>query len=348
MSDPKRRPHITAIVIAVVSAGAAGAVCAALAIAPIVPPSLKAGVEPEEVPITMSDFSDPLPATLLLETGQAVNIVAPSAGRVTSFACARGARLTSGGTFLAVSGTPILTLASSVPPWRSLTWGDEGADVESIRAEMLRLGAPASTPGVLDDIDTDAFSTLLQKIGATDADGVIDLGSVLWTPRDGAVVMSCATTIGELVTEGQTIATLDAPLNRVTVASLPTSVRDGDRELVLDDVHAPVTLTDGATSEPAVLGAIQSAPSYQRLLLSDGDKTQIAATYSLTTPLKVASVPAGSIFGVVESSGCVAAKGSPIKVEILGSQLGQTYVSFPEGSTPTHIERSPDGSTACR
>jgi hypothetical protein len=57
-----------------------------------------------------------------------------------------------------------------------------------------------------------------------------------------------------------------------------------------------------------------------------GLSTGLDASVSLVEPMQVLRVPAAAVFSVKDQQGCVVADGKPVKVSIIGSELGASLV----------------------
>ena len=69
---------------------------------------------------------------------------------VTELAIAQGETVTEGDTLIEVSGVKRFVLQGPLPPFRDLTPGLRGPDVEQLQSSLQRLGYPVGQVGILD------------------------------------------------------------------------------------------------------------------------------------------------------------------------------------------------------
>ncbi|MFT4156475.1 MAG: hypothetical protein QM630_00880 [Microbacterium sp.] len=118
-------------------------------VAPTTPDALEQSDELTFIPVTIQPFDDARSVDITATILPPAPISVSRAGVVTSWSCGRGAVLTSGSSSVAVDGVNLLNFATSVPLWRDLTLGAEGADVKSVEEELIRMGHPAKVDSFL-------------------------------------------------------------------------------------------------------------------------------------------------------------------------------------------------------
>jgi peptidoglycan hydrolase-like protein with peptidoglycan-binding domain len=346
--------------VAVVAAVALGAGVAAAVLTPARPAVLASPEAIESVPVATQSFDDRRSVTVGFALGSGTSLTSPGDGRITSFDCARGASFVSGESALSLDGRPVLTLASEVPLWRDLTKNDRGDDVAALQRELARLGEPVTVDGVLGRETLDALERRFRSIGdvplpeptwtapddaTTEARSVVLASRILWIPSPMVIVDECAIGTGATTTAGEPLATLGAGLSAVAVEQMPGDLVPGERALVVDGAALPVQ-ADGTVTDAAALAAIASSSSVREATL--GEATTFTATLDLVDPVEIAVVPPSAVAGVDGTTGCVIADGALARVDIVGSQLGQTLVRFAEGAAiPAAVAVAPPETMSC-
>lgn len=333
----------------VVVAGAVGAGCAALALTDTTPPTLSGARPIGSIPIEMQPFLDERSVDVTVSPGPETSLLVQAVGRVTRLDCQPTSTLTSGSSNLAVDGSPILNLATSVPLWRDLRPGDEGTDVLALQQELVRLGFDVAADGELGRGSIAAVDELLDRAGAslTEASDGVTATNIMWLPATEAPVSQCALSIGAVTSGQDAFATVATPPAEVAVLTPLQGAPIGARKLVIEGAEAPVDDT-GSVVDPASRALFAATASYRGAQPDDSGRVQLAGILQLVEPVMVAAVPADAIYDIEATSGCVAADGAPHAITIVGSQLGQTYVIFDSEPPPT-VDAAPDpGAAACR
>lgn len=366
MRDASRTRHranwraVGGAAVAVVAAVAVGAGVAAVVLTPARPAVLASPEAIESVPVATQSFDDRRSVTVGFALGSGASLTSPGDGMITSFACTRGAALVSGESGLSLDGRPVLTLATAVPLWRDLTRNDRGDDVAALQRELARLGEPVTVDGVLGRETLDALERRFRSIGdvpppeptatapddsTPDARDVVLASRILWIPSPAVVVDECAVSTSAPTTAGEPLATLGAGLSAVAVEQMPGDLVPGERALVVDGEALPVD-ADGTVTDAAALATIASSSSVREATL--GEATTFTATLDLVEPVEIAVVPPSAVVGVDGATGCVVADDAPARVDVVGSQLGQTLVRFVEGTAiPTAVALAPPETTSC-
>ena len=160
-----------------------------------------------------------------------------------------------GGTLFEVNGEPVVLLYGEVPAWRTLGQGISGPDVRQLEENLVELGFGdgLTVDETWNDATTAAVIAWQETAGMT-ADGVVDLGEVVFEP-DAVLVAGLDGRRGGGVGPGAPVLRV-TDTARVVTASLPASRRDGVE--VGDRVE--VELGDGSVVE-ATIEEIDAAPT---------------------------------------------------------------------------------------
>lgn len=321
---------------------ALGAGAGALFAAPATPASLSAPEAQSVSPVSQREFADERPVGLDLAAGGVGTLSAPAAGRVTAWDCTPGKPLRSGTRPLSIDGTPRLTLATSVPLWRDLREGNSGADVRALETELKRLDLGATADGRLSAAEASAAAKLA---GASTKNPVLALDRVIWLPAAELIPSTCDATLGATVSAGDRVASTPGGLKSARITALPADASKGKRSLSVGDVTVPVD-AEGRVAA-ADLAALAAAPPVQ-MYIKDPNSGAVTGQWQLSEAATASVVPAGALYGSTGSQACVLTAAGARKVQVLGSELGQTFVSFAEGTPPDTVQARPKDAPSCQ
>jgi hypothetical protein len=310
------------------------------------PPSLADPPVIDQVDVTFRQFDDPRLVEVDLILGSELNLIAPVAGIITAFECAANAALQSGTAPLHISGQPVVAIATSAPLWRDLELGISGDDVTSLHNELSRLGYNAPTGNKVTAETFTAVETLLLKVGTKTADkNVISMSQFVWIPEDGARVATCQAAMGQSVTPGQPVAALRRILAAAQV-TLPTQLTPGQRVLQVENVAT--TLDSNGQVSSVGLADLMASNAYRLTLLNNPDLPTLTGRVSLAESIKVAVVPPGALYKQVGTTACVLSGGTtPVPVEVVASELGQTLVRLTKQQNIQSVTAKPVGAGPC-
>jgi hypothetical protein len=330
-------------VVALVAATALGFALAMLMMDRSAPPSFEEPQAVSDVPVSEREFDDARTVDVALTFGEEVELVTPLSGKVTSLACGSGAAFVSGQSNLTVDGQLVVNLATATPLWRDLTWGMNGADVQGLRAELVRLGRSVDADGAVDQRLLNAFAQVFRDLGETKfpADG-IPATRVLWLPTPEVTASECPVSVGGNATAGEPVASIAGRLTSATIAHLPEGAAAGSRLLRVDGTDIPLE-NDAVTSAEGLATLMGSASFAQAISAS---QSTLTGSYLLAQPLRVSVVPPGALYNLSGDQGCVLAQGTPRAVTVVGSELGQSFVVFPD-EPPSSVVLSPQDPPSC-
>jgi peptidoglycan hydrolase-like protein with peptidoglycan-binding domain len=172
-----------------------------------------------------------------------------------------GAVRTRGQVLYRVDEQPVVLMYGSVPAWRDLSQGDEGADVRQLQRNLVRLGHDPDDDIAIDgDFDWATAQAVMrwQEALGVDETGSVSLGQVVFLPgprRVASVASPAGTQAG-----GQAIMQTTSTRRSVTV-SLDArrqdlaSVGDAQRVVLPDGSAVSATITEvGAVATAAAEG----------------------------------------------------------------------------------------------
>ena len=246
---------------------------------------------------------------------------APGDGLVTSADCPKDGVLRSGQSVFEVGGRAVLSLHTPHPLYRDLSQGSTGRDVRELQATLARLGHAVEQTGTYDPPTQAAVAALAAPTEPGPA--TLRASSVLWLPGDQVTISTCALTVGQLVHQGDAVASTSEQLDAVRLRADLPPLLGGERwefvteaaRLALGDDLVPV---DRAGVLDAALAAREpGAPS-----------AQINGRVVLTNPQAALVMPAPYVHVGADGRACVfllgATTGTP--VEVLDSAVGRTVV----------------------
>lgn len=312
-----------------------------------VPQPLRQPASGGMVPVTYERFDDARTVELEVRSGGKRQVLSPSAGVVTRFACEPGAQFSSGKSPISIDGEAKVALHTRVPLWRDIDPGSSGPDVKALQAELRRLGLTASNTGRYDRATRLAVSKLLGGHGVRPAGSRLSVKAFIWLPEERVKVESCEVDVGAAVSPRQPVATVPARVTSIQAKTMPQNLVDGKRVLVIDDV-AVSTDSLGRVTDEADVARVMATPIAVIASSSNGS-VPMTATLALAEPLRVAAVPPSALLTGGGGSNCIVdADGNHIEVSVVSSTLGRSLVTTAPGSPQLHSVRiDPAPSDSC-
>lgn len=339
-------------VVAIAVPVCAGVALGALLFRPVSPEGLEEAPGVVEVPVTQRVVDDQRSVQLALTLGPSTSLKTPVAGLITSANCRAGESISSGDQVMTLGDQRLYALATSMPLWRDLTLGDRGEDVLALQTELERLGYGVLADG---EVGPRTLRATAELLGMSDpatirAYTTISRASFVWLPASSVVPTSCEALIGDYLGEHDEIAVLGRSLEQARVADMPADLLPGQRLLSVDGQKISVDEA-GIVDDPDQLSALQTTPSYQKWLsaLSEEPTSTLEASLILAEPATVSSVSPSVIYEVDGTSACVLDKGAARPVTIVSSELGQTFLIFPDGqAAPDLLPTPPKDAPSCK
>lgn len=309
------------VVLIAVAALAAGGLAGALLTPAPVPEGLAPAAESAVVPVVPREFTDRRQFTAAVTESDDHPLLAPRGGTLTVGACPAAAELSSGQTPFTVDDTPLLTLHTDRPLWRTLENGVRGEDVSAVQRELRRLGHDTAETGVFDAGTARAVEALWGAQGVRGR-STLDLEAVLWLPAATVPLATCAVAVGARVDTSTELATIRGTLSALTVTR-PEGLPAGERVLVQGEARTALP-ADGRVTDPAFLEAVRAGTSGRTA--AGSEPAPLNVTSELAVALTVAPVPASALFGLDGENACVSTGDEVRPVRILGSELGQSFI----------------------
>lgn len=351
MSRLRPRVHWPLVGVAAIVAASVAGTLVALSV-PVPAPSVLSTPHPQTiVPVTQRAFADDRQAQLQVNTGPVRAVVSPRPGRLTSLTCRSGGRLESGTAFASIDGDRIVALATAVPLWRELRHGDRGDDVRALQEELARLGQPIHPDGVVGRGTIRAAAAVRGTESARgEAQETVDPADFAWIPEPEVTVAECAGVVGAPVAEGDVLIGLPVAVVAARLTTLPAPATPGARVVRVGSEEVSVD-SEGAVTEAEALARIGATAEFLSTSAGASEDTAIPVQWSLETPLNALVVPPSALWDVKDGSACVmpAEKSArPLLVDVLGSELGQSFVRPSEERSATAVRSSPPKSRSCR
>ncbi|MGW4025683.1 efflux RND transporter periplasmic adaptor subunit [Streptomyces sp. NPDC005009] len=239
------------------------------------------GLPPATAEVARQTLRDSLTADGELGYGTSVTATGRIPGTVTRLPDA-DERITRGEDLYRVDDTPVVLMYGSVPAYRALREGVEGADVKQLESNLEALGYDGFT---VDDDFTEGTADAVrewQEDQGLEETGVVDLGRVVFAPA-AVRVDSLETEEGTATGPGQKVLSYTATAQAITV-ELDTA----DQRLAKTGSKVTVGLPDGTsvdgrvseiTTEVVAGEGAGAEPTTQVkvLVVLDGEKAQKAA-----------------------------------------------------------------------
>lgn len=346
-----RFPSAALLALGAMVVAAAMAAAVVVALPAEVPAALRTAAPASTVRVTERTDADERQVQLALDTGAPRAVVTSRTGTVTLSTCSTGAPVRSGDVLARVDGRPVIALASDEPLWRDLELGDRGDDVSGLQRELTRLGAGLSVDGVVGPGTLRAAQQFLVDRGVERddlPDDVVPRDPFAWVPATENTVLACEAVVGAAVGADGVLAELPAELRGARIEALPVDPAPGERVLRIGNADVPIDAA-GVVSSPTALAAITALPEYAATVASADGTPTVAATWTLSRPRTVQVVPPTALWNLEGDRACLQpTTGRSLRVEVLGSELGQSFVRVPGGRTLDRIRAAPDQTSSCR
>lgn len=320
-------------------AASLGATLGVYVIAPPVPDSLSAPTTVTTATVSSRAFADERSVQMNVTVNPAAPVLAPRSGRVTALSLLPGGSIESGSKIMDIDGLPIVALHTSTPLYRDIIDGTAGADIKSLQEELARLGYEVSADGKVGFGTRKALAALLGvNNGSGGVPEEIPHTHILWIPQQKIVISEVKARLGDVLTDSSPILTYAGGLN-VGVIQPPENTVPGDRVAIFENKEYPLasgTLVDNQE----LLAAVEQSPQRQNPSEGGQPSSEIVVSmgWKLAQPIDVQVVPASALFDVQGQQGCVSAQGKSIRVEIIGSELGQSFIQTPEKLTEVDLQ----------
>lgn len=204
----------------------------------------------------------------------------------------------------------------------------KGDDVLALNNELSRLGYNSVAGS-----DTywwatsDGWRQLMNDNG-NPSDGTLALADTMWIPENAVAVDEWTATTGSMVTGGTAIGKIPGALTKLTVKN--GAAVGQDRTISMYGINGILPADSTEITDAEFLRNVSANETFQSMDMQT-KKAGLDATVALKEPLQVLRVPAGAVFGIDGSSGCIVPKShnasnTPVKVTIVGSELGVSLV----------------------
>ncbi|OZG68897.1 peptidoglycan-binding domain 1 protein [Bifidobacterium eulemuris] len=325
----RRKVSIVWLPLSVMTAMALTAGACALWLPDRAPALLDSAKEITSVPVNTQQYSGQQQVTVVPTMSASYGLIGNASGTVT--ANWSGAGLNSGAAAYKVNDRVIIALNTASPLYRDLTVGDQGDDVRALNDELGRLGYASASGTDLYDWRTRAGWQQLMSDSGNTSDGSLHLSDVLWIPQSSVRTESWSAGVGVVVNASDIVGEVPGGITSLTIKNGQAL----DRSRVL-------TVFDQTTVLPAGETTVSDAAFCQQVALTEGFRTMTAdmlsagfdATLAFEEPVTVLRVPAGAVYGITGSTGCVVADGEETPVLIVGAELGVSLVR-PSDDTDT-------------
>ncbi|WP_115727046.1 peptidoglycan-binding domain-containing protein [Actinomyces culturomici] len=336
MRIPLRPLAIGAFACALVGCG--GAALGALVLPPPVPASLDAAPALDSAPVETRVIDDARTIPLAFVRGDTTSIPAPLSGKMTALPISVGDTLESGEEIARIDGTSLIALATTTPLYRPIVNALEGDDVRALQTELARLGYAVDATGIADWNTRRAAADLLGiDDGAGGVPAEVPTTGFAWIPAASVTVSGIEVGLGATVDPTAALLDVTDSVER-GVLTLPKEAMPGDRVITLSTGALPVP-ADGVITDPDTIRAIKESDQYAAFTTALGDGEGVfSVPWSLATPVSALVVPPSSLFGIIGADACVAHDGSVHKVRIVGSQLGQSYITSDDPLTDVDLD----------
>lgn len=332
---------------AILAASIAGTIVALVLRTPA-PATLDSATPDATVPLTTKAFDDGRQAQLHIVTGAPRAVTSPRTGRLTDLDCQTGGLIHAGTVPASVDGRPMIAISTTIPLWRNLAVDDRGDDVAALQSELTRLGHPTSIDGVMGASTLRAVESLRAELGLEPQSAtIVDVHDFIWIPRAEVTVRSCLGVVGAPVADGDALAELPVDVVSARLITIPTGAAPGQRVLRSNSLSVAVDDSGGVT-DPEALAQLAASPEFESATTA-GNSMTIPVRWMLSSPVTATVVPPSSLWDIRDGKGCVQPKsGPPRVVDVIGSELGQTFITSTSGEPLTAVFAQPEKERSCR
>ena len=307
-----RRSKCTAVtwtLLAAVTAACIAVGSCALWLPDRTPTLLSSAGEKAVAPASVQEYAGTQQVTVVPTISSDRDLSGNASGMVTADWSGDG--LISGKGAYQVNDRTVVALNTATPLYRDLKTGDTGGDVLALNNELDLLGSN-SVPGS----DTYGWATSLS------------LADTLWIPEHEVAVAEWNATAGSMVTGGTAIGKIPGSLTKLTIKNGTASAQE--RSLTIFGITGTLSANTTEITDDGFLRQVEANDSYQSVDV-ESRKAGFDATLALSERMRVLRVPAGAVFGINGSTGCIVPKSNnhgntSVKVSIVGGELGVSLV----------------------
>ncbi len=222
----RRRPSIRLLLLALVGLAIAAALVVVNPLSSLLDDEADDAVaERERSTIATTTLTATVEAEGELVAADSRPVLAARAGTITGLAPV-GTPIGATSTLYELDGEPTVALIGPIPAWRTLTSGDEGADVEQLETNLVDLGYDPDGLLTVDETFTEYTAEVVARwqadVGQAET-GSVALGSIVFLPEAGTVT-SVGAVVGDAVAgSGSTPILTVSTLTRELVATIDPS-----------------------------------------------------------------------------------------------------------------------------
>lgn len=291
------------------------------------PQLLSGAKEVTTAPASLQEYNGSQQVTLVPTISAEQDLIGNASGTVTDDWSAGG--LASGRGAYRVNDRSVVALNTAIPLYRDLKTGDTGDDVLALNNELNRLGynsVPDSN--IYWWATSDGWRQLMADNGNA-SDGSLQVTDTIWIPQPTVNVDAWTATKGSNVGGGTPVGKIPGTLTKLSIKNGTASSEN--RAISTLGVTGTLPANTIDMTDATFLQQVAASDAY-RSLSQDERSNGIDASVALTAPMQTLRVPAGAIFGLNGSAGCIVPeagqrKGRAVPVTIVGSELGVSLVT---------------------
>lgn len=252
------------------------------------------------VPASVQEYAGTQQVTVVPTISSDRDLFGNASGLVTADWSGNG--LTSGKGAYQVNDRTVVALNTATPLYRDLKTGDTGGDVLALNNELNLLGYNSvSGSDTYWRATSDGWKQLMADNGNT-SDGSLSLADTLWIPEHEVAVDEWNATAGSMVTGGTAIGKIPGSLTKLTIKNGTASAQD--RTLTIFGITGTLPANTTEITDAGFLQQVEANDSYQFVDV-ESKKAGFDATLALSERMRVLRVPAGAVFGINGSTGCI-------------------------------------------
>ena len=312
-------------------------------------PGTEVNTVQEFISVNQEPYHAPVSGALLVTTEPPVPLRINTEGTVTANFCSAGKSFRSGEALLTINNRTVLLLHTSVPLWRTLETGDNGADVLALQEALVATGNLKKASSSFNPETLTAIKEFQKERKASLLSGnQFSPENIIWIPATEIEVSSCLAFVSQSVSSDTPVADLAPSIAKAEFFTEEGNPIEGDRVLRVGEESFKLVSPGNRVVDSTELKRLAQLPQLISTPEPSTTSNTIYSTVELTEALEMYPVPPSAIFAEHRNgNACILTPDGPIQVEIVASELGSSYVRPLSSETLSTVNLRPDRTQTC-